>query len=257
MKQAANAQDLAAEIAALKSSGARLALVPTMGALHEGHLSLMRLARQHADKVMVSIFVNPTQFAPQEDFAAYPRNPDRDLELLEAENIDLVYTPSAVDIYPNGAHAQNDQALPAETGLESDFRPHFFAGVKTVVRILFDQCTPDIAVFGEKDFQQLQVIREMIAADQRPLKIIGGPIIRDEHGLALSSRNAYLSAEELAIARQLNKILKDTARDDKKQALLNAGFTTIDYVEERWNRVLAAAWIGKTRLIDNMPLRIE
>lgn len=250
-----------------KKDGQRIALVPTMGALHEGHLSLVRIAKQHADKVVVSIFVNPTQFAPNEDFSAYPRTMERDLDLLRAEGTTLVYTPTVADIYPDNAKAEEtiDAALEAHTGLETDFRPHFFAGVRTVVRILFDQVTPDVAVFGEKDFQQLMVIREMVASENMPIEIIGASTARDADGLALSSRNAYLSAEEKKRALTLNKILFDVARtindtktsallDKAKQELLTAGFDKVDYVASRWGRILAAAWMGKTRLIDNVAI---
>lgn len=250
-----------------KQSGERIAFVPTMGALHEGHLSLVRIAKNHANKVVVSIFVNPTQFAPNEDFDAYPRTVERDLDLLRAEGVSLVYTPTVADIYPDNTKAEEtiDTTLQAHTGLESDFRPHFFAGVRTVVRILFEQVTPDIAVFGEKDFQQLSVIREMVASEHMPIEIIGAATARDTDGLALSSRNAYLSADERRRALALNKILFEVARtineenapallDNAKQQLLDAGFDKIDYVAARWDRILAAAWMGKTRLIDNVAI---
>lgn len=250
-----------------KKDERRIAFVPTMGALHEGHLSLVRIAKQHADKVVVSIFVNPTQFAPNEDFAAYPRTMERDLDLLRGENVDLVYTPTVADIYPDNAKVEEtiDASLESHTGLETDFRPHFFAGVRTVVRILFEQVTPDVAIFGEKDFQQLMVIREMVASENMPIEIIGAETARDADGLALSSRNAYLSADEKQRALTLNKILFDVARnindanaptllDNAKQQLLAAGFDKIDYVASRWGRILAAAWMGKTRLIDNVAI---
>jgi pantoate--beta-alanine ligase len=160
-------------------------------------------------RVVVSIFVNPTQFAPHEDFDAYPRDVDSDLMLLNS-GIDLVYTPTEDQLYPNG-RTITTRAGDAAKGLESDFRPHFFDGVTTVVKTLFDQIQPDIAVFGEKDFQQLQVIREMVSSLKLPIQILGGPIVRDEHGLALSSRNAYLSEEELEIARMLNQIIFNAA----------------------------------------------
>lgn len=232
-----------------KTSGHRIGFIPTMGALHDGHLSLIEIARRSADKVIVSVYINPTQFAPHEDFDAYPRDIAGDAAKLEAAGVDALYTPTEADIYPDGPQA-TVKAGAAAQGLESDFRPHFFDGVTTVVHTLFTQVQPYIAVFGEKDFQQLQVIKEMVSTHALPVEIIGGPIIRDEHGLALSSRNAYLSAKELAIARQLNVILKDAPTPE---ALLAAGFDKVDYVEERWGRILAAAWIGKTRLIDNMP----
>ncbi len=250
--------------------GGNVAFVPTMGALHEGHLSLVRLAQEKADKVVVSIFVNPTQFAPHEDFDAYPRDAQGDLKLLETTGVDAVYLPGATEIYPDGPQITTHAGKAAE-GLESDFRPHFFDGVCTVVRTLFEHVQPDIAIFGEKDYQQLMVIKEMVEALALPIEIIGGPIMRDECGLALSSRNAYLSPEELEIARKMNVILRESASslhgssvqsmdhthkacDDAKEKLLTAGFDKVDYVEERWNRRLAAAYVGKTRLIDNIAL---
>lgn len=258
---------LAAHVDTLKNRGQRIAFVPTMGALHEGHLGLMRHAANHADIAAVSIYVNPTQFAPHEDFDSYPRDIERDLEKLETAGIGLVYLPRTEDIYPDGATI-NVKAGHAAQGLESDFRPHFFDGVTTVVHRLFTQIHPDVAIFGEKDFQQLQVIREMADKKHSNIKIIGGATARDNHGLALSSRNAYLSDNEIKTARFLNKVLQDIAGapcetniqntlEKNKDVLLNAGFTEIDYltVKPEWNRVLVAAWLGKTRLIDNMALR--
>jgi len=239
-----------------KTNGETIGFVPTMGALHEGHLSLVRLARENADKVVVSIFVNPAQFAPDEDFDLYPRDLSGDAELLAQSGADIIYAPKVETIYPDGPEIRA-RSGPQSEGLESDFRPHFFDGVVTVVSTLFDHVQPDIAVFGEKDFQQLQVVREMCEAQKRDIQIFAGPIIRDEGGLALSSRNQYLSRDELTIARQLNKILKKAARtgdlETARTELLDAGFDKIDYVDTRWDRVLAAAWIGKTRLIDNVP----
>ena len=238
-----------AALQALKATwSGKTAFVPTMGALHEGHMALVRLARERADKVIVSIFVNPTQFAPHEDFAAYPRDYARDAKMLEAAGVEALYLPDAAEIYPSGP-VITTRAGEAAKGLESDFRPDFFDGVCTVVRTLFDHVRPDIAIFGEKDYQQLMVIKEMVETLSLPIEIIGGPIVRDEYGLALSSRNAYLSVEELEIARKMNVILHDEATE---QALLNAGFDKVDYMEERWGRLLAAAYVGKTRLIDNI-----
>jgi len=278
----------------------RVAYVPTMGALHDGHLSLVRLAAQQAEHVVVSIFVNPTQFAPHEDFDSYPRDVDADCALLEAEGVAAVYTPSRAEMYPDG-ESSSVKAGAAAQGLETDFRPHFFDGVVNVVARLFDHVQPDVAVFGEKDYQQLQVMREMVAAEGLRIEILGAPIARDEHGLALSSRNAYLSADELAIARKLNVVLREASAslraegeaiqsgvndtglpsatlssqrtlgstdgealdpsgrwddilEDARRKLLEAGFDKVDYVEQRWGRVLAAAWLGKTRLIDNCEI---
>lgn len=272
----------------------RVGFVPTMGALHEGHLSLVRLASQHAQSVIVSIFVNPTQFAPGEDFEAYPRDLGTDLELLEAAGVDLVFAPQERDIYPRGREI-SVKAGAAAQGLESDFRPHFFDGVCSVVHRLFEIVRPDVAVFGEKDYQQLMVIREMVATQGLGIEIVGAAIARDEYGLALSSRNAYLSADEIEVARKLNVFLNSASSrraakqaqisgihkdadsvgdisgsppsergkprrgDDEKEGLnglkaelIAAGFDKVDYIEERWGRILAAAWIGKTRLIDNV-----
>ncbi len=249
-----------------KSDGDSVALVPTMGALHEGHLSLVRLALKAADRCVVSIFVNPTQFAPHEDFDSYPRDISADLQLLQSAGVDLVYTPDEADMYPSGKDSAI-KAGAAAKGLETDFRPHFFDGVVNVVHRLFDHAQPDLAVFGEKDYQQLMVIDEMVQAQSLPIEITGAPIARDAHGLALSSRNAYLSAEELEIARMLNQALykaaqdiqggadADAACDEASALLLNCGFDKVDYVSYKpeWNRVLIAAHIGKTRLIDNAP----
>ena len=238
-----------------REQGERIGFVPTMGALHEGHLSLIQCAQQHAECIVVSIFVNPTQFAPHEDFDSYPRNEAEDAKKLEDVGVDILLLPTEDVLYPTG-YDSNIKAGDAAQGLETTFRPHFFDGVVNVVYRLFNAIKPDTAIFGEKDFQQLQVLKEMVESQNLPIEIIGAPIIRDEHGLALSSRNAYLSEGELNIARQLNKILKIAAKtqntEETKNALLSAGFDKIDYIEQRWNRILAAAWLGKTRLIDNI-----
>ena len=241
-------------------------LVPTMGALHAGHLSLVDIARARCDSVLATIFVNPTQFAPHEDFQEYPRSMDADLAAFEAAGVDLVYTPTVTDIYPNGP-IMSVTAGPAAEGLESLTRPHFFDGVCTVVKTLFDQTRPNIAVFGEKDFQQLKVIEEMTAAQGMGIEILPGPTVRDPQGLALSSRNQYLSTDALKTARGLNRVLADTGRSvgtapegvDRhlqaaEKALTEAGFDRVDYVALRWGRVLAAAHLGATRLIDNLPV---
>ncbi len=251
------AMALATEIQKLKEAGQRIGFVPTMGALHAGHMTLVRLAKETAEKVVVSIFVNPTQFAPHEDFGTYPRQVEVDLETLKTQGADLVYVPTEADIYPNGVQV-TVKAGPAADGLESDFRPHFFDGVATVVHTLFAHVRPDIAVFGEKDFQQLQVIREMVETEKLGIRILGAPIARDDFGLALSSRNAYLDYDELKIARTFNVVLRAALRTKDfvwaKEQLRENGFQKVDYVEERWGRVLAAVWIGKTRLIDNASL---
>lgn len=241
-----------------------LAFVPTMGALHEGHLSLCELAKKRSDNTAASIFVNPTQFGEGEDLDKYPRTLDTDLEKLEALGVSLVYVPQVDDLYPNGAAADMKAGSEAE-GLESDFRPHFFDGVVSVVHRLFTQVKPDIAIFGEKDFQQQMVIREMVKDHDMNITIVTGETRRDEFGLALSSRNAYLSEEELGIARMLNQIMYGVAHGisegvDIADACNNAGvmlhecgFDNVDYVayKKDWNRVLVAAWLRKTRLIDN------
>jgi len=233
----------------------KMAFVPTMGALHDGHLSLVSLAKEKADFVVASIFVNPTQFAPNEDFDSYPRDEAEDLKKLDDADVDIVFLPTEELLYPDG-HATDIKAGEAAKGLETDFRPHFFDGVVNVVHRLFEAVKPDIAIFGKKDFQQLQVITEMVESLGMPIEIIGAEIARDECGLALSSRNAYLSDEELKIARTLNVVLKEAAKsgdfEAAKARLLQNGFDKVDYVDGRWNHVLGAAWLGKTRLIDNI-----
>ncbi len=235
-------------LGAWRDASHAVGFVPTMGALHAGHLSLIDLAQEHAKHVVVSLFVNPTQFAPGEDFASYPRMVDEDLAVLKSKKVACVFLPDVEDIYPDGPQV-SVKAGEAAKGLESDFRPHFFDGVCSVVKRLFDLVRPDYAVFGEKDYQQLMVIREMVETQGLDIDILGGAIIRDEYGLALSSRNAYLNARELEIARRLNVIMKNA--DATAETLLNAGFDKVDYIEERWGRRLAAVHVGKTRLIDN------
>ncbi|ESY82980.1 pantoate--beta-alanine ligase [Mesorhizobium sp. LNHC221B00] len=268
---------LRARIRDWRRDGLRVAMVPTMGALHEGHLSLIRIARERAERCVVSIFVNPTQFAPSEDLDKYPRQLARDLDMLATARADLAFTPTVDAMYPAGFATRISVGGPS-AGLESDFRPTFFDGVATVVAKLFLQATPDYAVFGEKDYQQLCVVRQLCRDIDLPVEIIGAPTIRDAHGLAMSSRNAYLGEAELQIARQLNVVLRKTvaalaAGADQKdtiaearRTLIAAGFHTVDYVEAResltlgpWRhdragRVLAAAWLGKTRLIDNVEV---
>jgi pantoate--beta-alanine ligase len=265
-----------ADLRAALAGGKRVGLVPTMGALHEGHLSLVREARKHAGLVVVSIFVNPTQFGAGEDFDAYPRTLEADLAKL-AGQADLVFTPTAREIYPAG-YATTITVGGPSAGLETDFRPHFFSGVATVVAKLLVAASPDIAVFGEKDYQQLQVVRQMVRDLALPVEIIGAPTLREADGLALSSRNAYLSAQERKVAGQLNLVLKQAiarayqgdigaAENEAMQALKDAGFDSVDYVAIRDTqtlapitslarpaRILAAAKIGKTRLIDNMAI---
>src|SRR5262245_10249043 len=195
-------------VARWRGAGETVALVPTMGALHEGHLSLVRLARRRADRVVVSIFVNPAQFAPNEDFSTYPRTFARDLELLKQEKADLVWAPANVAVmYPDGFATRVVPSGAAAAGLEDAFRPDFFAGVATVVCKLFTQVAPDLAVFCEKDYQQLKVVTHMARDLDLPLRIIGAPTVREKDGLAMSSRNLYLSADQRAVAPTLHRVL--------------------------------------------------
>lgn len=250
-----------------------------MGALHKGHLALVKLAKRRADRVVVSIFVNPTQFAPHEDFSTYPRNFATDLAALAKLNVDLVWAPSVAEMYPEGFSTRIDAAGPAVAGLEDAFRPHFFGGVATVVAKLFLQVAPDIAIFGQKDYQQLKVVTAVANDLDIPVKVIGAPTVREKDGLALSSRNAYLSAAERAAAPTLNRVLKECALRigagkpipavlaDGHAAIERAGFA-IDYLEARNTatlapiatlkegpvRLLVAAKLGKTRLIDNIAV---
>jgi len=253
-----------------------VALVPTMGALHAGHLSLVRIARRHAARVIVSIFVNPAQFAPHEDLATYPRSWAADTAGLANEGVDLIWAPSVDVMYPDGFATRVVPDGPAKAGLEDAFRPHFFAGVATVVAKLFLQCRPDVAIFGEKDFQQLKVVTRLARDLDLRLKVIGAPIVREPDGLAMSSRNAYLTPAERAVAPVLHRTLKACARRisggspiaqilaDGRKAITAAGFA-LDYLEARNAdtlapvrgradgpiRLLVAARLGKTRLIDN------
>lgn len=269
---------LRAQVAAWRKEGARVGLVPTMGALHEGHLSLVRETGNRADKVIVSIFVNPAQFAPHEDFDRYPRTFEADREKLAAAGCDLIFAPEATEMYPRGFATAMSMRGPA-LGLETEFRPHFFGGVAIVVAKLLIAAMPDIAMFGEKDYQQLLVIRRMTADLGLPIEIAGSAIVRERDGLAMSSRNAYLSAQERKVAGQLNLVLKAAIARLKKgdriadvefaasAALVEAGFDSVDYVAvrdaetlekiedlSRPARILAAAKIGATRLIDNMAV---
>jgi pantoate--beta-alanine ligase len=262
-----------------RRAGERIALVPTMGALHEGHLTLARIAAQRADRVVVSIFVNPAQFAPGEDFARYPRSEEADLAMLAEIGVDLAYLPAQDAMYPAKFSTAVDVGGPLTATLEATIRPGHFTGVATVVAKLLLQAAPDLAAFGEKDYQQLQVIRRLVADLDIPVEILPVPTVRDSAGLALSSRNAYLSADELTIARRLNRILAATADRlrqganaataslEATKALMETGFTAVDYVTladpetlaplerlDRPGRLLAAARIGKTRLIDNIAV---
>src|SRR5437660_6889834 len=260
-----------------RDTGESIALVPTMGALHEGHLSLVRLAHRRARRVVVSIFVNPAQFAPNEDFASYPRTLDTDVKTLAGAGVGLIWAPSLETMYAPGFATRIVPEGPAKVGLEDAFRPHFFSGVATVVAKLLIQCAPDIAVFGEKDFQQLKVVTQLARDLDLPVRIVGAPTLREADGLAMSSRNAHLSASERAAAPVLYRVLTDCAGrigrgemlarvlDDSSAAIEQAGFT-LDYFEARHAdtlhkvesaadgplRLLVAARIGRTRLIDNV-----
>ncbi|HWD28298.1 MAG TPA: pantoate--beta-alanine ligase [Rhizomicrobium sp.] len=267
---------LRAEIAAWRRDGARIGLVPTMGALHEGHLSLVRETQTRADKTVASIFVNPTQFAPHEDFDRYPRTLESDAAKLAGVGLDAIFAPGVAEIYPQGFATAMTVGGPS-AGLETDFRPHFFGGVAIVVAKLLIAAMPDVAVFGEKDYQQLLVIRRMTADLGLPIEIAGAPIVREADGLAMSSRNAYLKPAERVIAGKMNMVLREAAVRAKAgvaaaevwgaDALRRARFDSVDYVAirdtaslekidtlDRPARILAAAKNGGTRLIDNMAV---
>ncbi len=259
--------------------GKSVALVPTMGALHEGHLTLVRYARRKCDRVVVSIFVNPAQFAPHEDFGSYPRTWDKDTAALKALKVDVIWAPNVATMYPDGFATKIAPGGPALAGLEDKFRPHFFGGVCTVVGKLLLQVQPDIATFGEKDYQQLKVVTAMARDLNIATTIAGVPTVREKDGLAMSSRNAYLSPEERAAAPALYRVLKECALRLKKGQELaptliegeaeieRAGFA-VDYLEARHAetlarvasvkdgpvRLLVAAKIGRTRLIDNIAI---
>lgn len=266
------------EVAAWRSAGLKVGLVPTMGALHEGHLSLVRTAKEKCDRVVTTLFVNPRQFAPHEDFERYPRDEAGDAAMLAGVGCDLLYAPERAVMYPEG-FSTNVIVSDVSTPLEGEFRPHFFGGVATVVTKLLLQALPDAAFFGEKDYQQLQVIKRMARDLDIPVAIEGCATVRESDGLAMSSRNAYLSADERRIAARLNQIMHDAikavrARDaistveaEVARHIIAAGFTSVDYIAirdaetlapisslARPARILAAAWLGKTRLIDNMAV---
>src|SRR6266487_1796400 len=194
-----------------RAAGERIALVPTMGALHGGHLALVRAARRRAKRVIVSIFVNPAQFAPREDFASYPRTWDADLAALADMAVDLVWAPPVTAMYPSGFATRIVPEGPATAGLEDKFRPHFFAGVATVVGKLFTQVRPDVAIFGEKDFQQLRVVTQIARDLDLGVKVIGSRTVRERNGLAMSSRNVYLSPDERQVAPTLYKVMKESS----------------------------------------------
>ena len=263
----------------LRARKATIALVPTMGALHDGHASLVRLAKRRANKVIVSIFVNPTQFAPSEDFSSYPRTWKADVAKLAAENVDLIWNPDVKTMYPDGFATRIAPEGPATVDLEDRFRPHFFGGVATVVGKLFMQVRPDFAIFGEKDFQQLRVVTRMAGDLDLAVKVIGSKTVRERDGLAMSSRNVYLTPEQRGVATTLYHAMKQGAArlragDDiaaviagGAEMITAAGFV-LDYFEVRHAetlapmtaakdgpvRILVAAKLGTTRLIDNIAV---
>ncbi len=273
-------QDLSSLVASWKEQGQKIALVPTMGALHAGHLSLIELARQQADKVIVSIFVNPMQFGPNEDLDKYPRHEVRDTEKVTSMHVDALYLPKVDAIYPAGFSTTIHVAGLSER-LCGQFRPGHFDGVATVVAKLLLQSGCDVAVFGEKDYQQLQIIRRLVSDLNIPVEIVAGATMREADGLAMSSRNEYLALQERKIAPKLHAVLQELAEQLKKEKakvaelldaarlkLLDSGFTKLDYLElcdannleslselDRPARLLVAAHLGKTRLIDNIAVR--
>lgn len=272
-------KDLRARVARWRKAGESVALIPTMGALHDGHLELVRIAKARCNRAITSIFVNPAQFAPTEDFDKYPRTFEDDLAKLKTVGGDLVWAPQKPEMYPDGFATKVIPAGAAD-GLETDFRAHFFGGVATVCCKLFMQALPDIALFGEKDYQQLRVVTQMVRDLNLPLEIVGVETVREADGLAMSSRNRFLSADERARAVTIHHVIRkvaeaaargrgiDKAISDGITALTSAGFAPVDYVAVRdaatltdWDRksgrpgrVLAAAWLGKTRLIDNIAV---
>ncbi len=269
--------DLREGIAAARAAGHRIALVPTMGALHEGHLSLVRAAREQAEHIIVSIFVNPAQFAPTEDFDAYPRDNEADIRMLEELSVEGVFLPSVAEMYPQGFATGMTVGGPS-AGLESITRPHFFNGMAIVVAKLLLAALPDIAMFGEKDYQQLAVVRRFVADLGIPTTIVGAPTVREADGLAMSSRNRYLDADARRTAALVPQVLRQaiarieageqvaTVLADGTAQLTQGGFA-VDYLElcdaatlapvgpeSTSARLLVAAKLGKTRLIDNMAV---
>jgi len=264
-------------VAEWRKRRAAVAMVPTMGALHSGHISLVDTAKKHAKKIVASIFVNPTQFGPNEDYTRYPRTFDADLDKLGEAGADIVFAPDVKEMYPEGFSTKLAPEGAASVGLDDKFRPGHFEGVATVVAKLLIVCGPDVAIFGEKDYQQLQVIKALVRDLGLPVKIIGGAIVREKDGLALSSRNVYLSPSERAAAPILHQTLKEAARAISRGEMLEpvlskartkiaaAGFK-LDYFEARDAatllpaqpgqktklRLLVAGKLGKTRLIDNV-----
>jgi pantoate--beta-alanine ligase len=274
-----NVASLREVVARWRAEAARVALVPTMGALHAGHISLIERAREEADRVIVSIFVNPTQFSPSEDFAKYPRTFEADLQKLSAAHTDLCFAPDVSEMYPQGFVTSILVDGVARADLEDHFRPTHFVGVATIVAKLLIQAQADVAIFGEKDYQQLQVVNRMAADLDIPTRIVGAPTLREPDGLAMSSRNVYLSPDERTRATALYRALREAASRIKAgdrigdamraatETVVGAGFE-IDYLEARHAdtlarianrdegpiRLLAAARLGATRLIDNIAV---
>lgn len=270
-------------LGAHRRAGRSIGFVPTMGALHDGHVSLVEQAGERVDITVASIFVNPTQFAPGEDLDTYPRTEEADIARLAAVGTDIVYLPSVEEMYPDGS-VTNVRVERLSDLLDGQHRPHFFYGVATVVARLFIHVQPDLAVFGEKDYQQLQIIRRMVRDLGFPIEILGGATVRDPDGLAQSSRNAYLQDHERATANTISAALHRAccriaagqpvadAVEEARARIRSAGFDQLDYVtvvdpmtledlpgapvpDGYEGRVLAAAWMGKTRLIDNMGFK--
>jgi pantoate--beta-alanine ligase len=274
-----NLQGLRSNVKSWRRKGHRIALVPTMGALHAGHLSLIELARKHAKRVVVSIFVNPTQFGPNEDYDAYPRDESGDWQKAAQAKASLIYAPGVLEIYPDD-FSTRVEVIGITSGLEGASRPRHFAGVTTVVTKLFLQCLPDFAVFGEKDYQQLLTIRQLVRDLNLPIEILGAPILREADGLAMSSRNANLDSTARSLAPRFYAVLSEVAKDLSegrpvheatylgRDWLEGAGFK-VDYLEVRdeatlmpvgqkiiaHSRLLGAVYLGQVRLIDNVPVR--
>jgi len=282
MLTATTQPDLRRHVATWRVAGERIGFVPTMGALHEGHLSLVRLAREHADQVVASVFVNPAQFGPNEDFNRYPRQPEKDAAMLAAAGCDLLFLPDVAAIYPPG-HATFVEPGGAADGLEGEFRPGHFRGVATVVCILFNLVRADVAVFGEKDAQQLAVVRQMVRDLDLPVEIVPGPTVREADGLAMSSRNAYLSPDERRAATVLHRALRaaeeavsagergaSAVRRRMRDVLSAEPLARVEYaevvdaetfqpVETLKGRLVLplSVRVGGTRLIDNLRLTVE
>jgi len=278
MKTVRTIAELREHVRGWRKNNETVGLVPTMGGLHAGHVSLVGLSRANADRTIASLFVNPSQFAPHEDFATYPRTEEIDRKMLAEAGTDVLFAPNVSEIYPDG-HSTKVEVLGLSKILEGEFRPDFFAGVATVVTKLLLQALPDVAVFGEKDYQQLCVIKTMVRDLDIPTKVLGAETIREADGLAMSSRNLYLTEEERKIAPVLFEAITEVAENIKKgqspasqrswaeAKLTKAGFGAVDYVAvrdartlgavrdaSRPARVLAAAYLGRARLIDNVPV---